>query len=159
MSINPGWFIDELENKTSYWECANNSLLPICQYSLICREKIINPISRVRFIRATDASAICTWLFIGTAEKCCQVLIDLEAQKNLLKNHIFVICLLETSSNPFYKTYFRKVSIFWKTFTFPKYFLGVNYMDFQPGCIRTKLFSVTCIINNYKTASVLNYYF
>lgn len=110
-------FIDELSPMSQKIKTAiGNVLITVyCLYAnipLICREKIINLISIVRFIRATDASAICTWLFIGTAEKCCQVLIDLVAQKNLLKNHIFVICLLETLSNPFYKTYFRKVNIF-----------------------------------------------
>lgn len=117
MPINPVRFIDGPRPMSQKIKTViGNVLITVyCLYAnipLICREKIINLISIVRFIRATDASAICTWLFIGTAEKCCQVLIDLEAQKNLLKNHIFVICLLETSSNPFYKTYFRQGNIF-----------------------------------------------
>lgn len=147
MSINPVRFIDELTPMSQKIKTViGNVLITVyclnANIPLICREKIINLISIVRFIRATDASAICTWLFIGTAEKCCQVLIDLEAQKNLLKNHIFVICLLETSSNPFYKTYFRKVNVFWESFTFPKCFQRANYMYFQSWYIRTKLYLV-----------------
>lgn len=145
MSINPVRLTDELSPMSQKIKpVIGNVLMAVyCLYAnipLICREKIINLISIVRFIRATDASAICTWLFIGTAEKCCQVLIDLEARKNLLKNHIFVICLLETSSNPFYETYFWKVNIFWKIFTFPEYW--VNYVSFQSGYIRTQVFLV-----------------
>lgn len=57
----------------------NMLITDYCLYAnilLICTEEIINLINIVRFIRATDTFAICTWLFIGQAEKHCQMLID-----------------------------------------------------------------------------------
>lgn len=49
-----------------------------CLYAsilLICREEVINLINITRFIRARKTLAICAWLFVGTAKKCCQMLI------------------------------------------------------------------------------------
>lgn len=129
-----------------------------CLYAsilLICREEIINLINITRFIRARNTLAICAWLFIGTAKKCCQILIDQEAQKDLLKNYNFVTCLLEISGTPFYETFLRQVNNLSKIFTLLKYFKRINYMSCLSRSIRTKLFLALAFEKNSKTESVL----
>jgi len=63
-----------------------------CLYAnilLMCTEEINLTMLMRLIMRAADTFAVCTWLFVGKAAKCCRMLIDIGGSEELAEEPYF----------------------------------------------------------------------